>query len=51
MFHISVAEKIEMLTMGENTALPPRFSDELISLVRGVLENLPYKAGKYTSFI
>lgn len=50
MFHISVAEKIEMLTMGENTALPPRFSDELISLVRGVLENLPYKAGKYTSF-
>ena len=39
-----------MLTMGKNVDLASRFSDELISLVEGVLENLPYKAGKYTSF-
>lgn len=50
LLQIRVAEKIEMLTLGETNTLPKEFSRELISLVEGILENLPYRAGKYTSF-
>lgn len=45
---LRVAEKIESLTLGKNS-FPDYLREELINLVKAILQNFPYKAGRYTS--